>query len=191
MATNSTLESNYNIIVRDRIALVKKKANEAIRLATKDMVEYLNEEIRKIFIDVVNEFYNDYDPLTYERDYTLGTLLETEVLHGSNPGLAVWLEPTNMTTFRSGYDGEDGLYDQVFRKGWHGGADMGPWHPDPLTPYWRTPHPGYYRWGRAAERMDPPPLELFQEKLREAFEGRFTDHYQELINKRTAEIYNN
>ena len=90
-----------------------------------------------------------------------------------------------MTTFRNGYAGEDGLYDQVFRKGWHGGAASGDYtfrgysfnksgwvvthtpHPDTGTPYWRTPIPYYSQWGRKAEISDPSPLQDIKNKVAE------------------------
>ena len=69
-----------------------------------------------------------------------------------------------------GYNGEDGLYDQVFRKGWHGGAADGPRHPDPGTPYYRY-YPSHYRmWSGPAETTEPP-LDAFNRRMDE-FDAR-------------------
>lgn len=37
----------------------------------------------------------------------------------------------------------------MFKQGYHGGADKGPDHPSPGTPYWRTGN-GFVRWGNPA-----------------------------------------
>ena len=33
------------------------------------------------------------------------------------------------------------IFEHVFEEGWHGGAIRGKNHPNPDTPWWRTPHP--------------------------------------------------
>lgn len=166
-----------------------KALDRATDLAVRDMLFYLDVEMKRIFRDVIDEFYADYTPQPdgYERHQSLYNLFQTQHFTGENARLEFWFEPSEMTPFRSGYDGEDGLYDQVFRKGWHGGAGSGPGHPSPSTPYWRTPHPYYTMWGREAAVANVSPLDRFYEKMHEA-EPVFSEEFGRLIDLHANEI---
>lgn len=167
-----------------------RKLDTATDLAVQEMLFYLDKEIKEIFLSAINEFYEDYSPVEggYIRDYSMRSLLETNHVTGDNPKLEFWFEPSNMTAFRNGYDGEDGLYDQTFRKGWHGGADMGPKHPEIGTPYWRTPRGVYKHWGEKAEIADTPPIDRFFDELNSAA-PRFSDELGRLIDKYVAQVF--
>ena len=120
MATEYT--SYYDAMIRK----LKKKAEESIRqimpAVWADYFRFAEQSIKVMFKDVVKDFYADYTPIIYDRNYGLFDLLETEV---TSEQLSVRTNPLNMTGYRNGYKGDSGLYDLVFRHGWHGGADHG------------------------------------------------------------------
>lgn len=164
-----------------------EKLDRATNLAVRDMLRYLDKEMREIYRSVIVDFYADYYPAHYEREYSLYSILYTRMDYGNTPGMRYGFEPIYMTPFRSGYRGEDGLYDQVFRHGWHGGADSGYGHPAHGTPYWRTPYPSFNRWGDPAEVADISPLEDFNKRIDESID-RFSDEFGRLIDKYCNQI---
>ena len=159
-----------------------EKLNRGTDLAVRDMLRYLDREMRQIYQSVIADFYADYTPAHYERSYSLYELFYTRMDFGETPGMRYGFDPVNMSHFRSGYGGEDGLYDQVFRHGWHGGADKGPGHPEHGTPYWRTPYPKFNQWGDPAEVADMSPLDAFNKRIDESID-RFSDEFGRLIDQ--------
>lgn len=145
---------------------VRSKVDEAIEPALAnaraDFLVFLEDKIRSMFNEVVQDFYASYPPVFYDRNESLYNILQTKV---TDESLRLWFEPEEMTPFRSGYTGEDGLYDQVFRRGWHGGAGSGEGHPPGGDPYWRTPVPYYSHWGKKAKISDPSPLEDIKRRI--------------------------
>lgn len=162
------LRGSFERYIDDFLEQSKTKIQEAVAIVQKetwdDFIHIVEERIKEMFNDVIQEFYNDYSPETYDRNESLYDLLQTDTTDSS---LMVWFDPSKMTPFRSGYDGEDGLYDQVFRHGWHGGAASGEGHPSPGTPYWRTPVPYYNRWGREAAIASVSPLDNMMQRVRD------------------------
>ena len=171
-------EPNLNRFYADYMNKLKQKAAEAVKKALavtwQEFFVSVEANVRDIFNDVIQHFYADYEPLEYHRTESLYNLLQTR-LSPNGDSLSIWFEPSEMSSFRSGYSGEDGLYDQVFRHGWHGGADTiadskvakyGA-HPDPGVPYWRTPSPYYTHWGRQAQIASRAPLEDFRMRIAE------------------------
>jgi len=162
-----------------RVTDVAKRAAEravhdAVEKAQPEFLNILEERVKNIFNSAIDAFYADYSPDYYGRSHSLYDLMQIE---RGEESLSVWFEPKEMSSFRNGYNGEDGLYDQVFRKGWHGGAggiseekaDVYGAHPGYMpggnVPVWRTPVPYYTRWGRPAEVMSPSPLEKIKEDV--------------------------
>jgi len=157
MASNHyDYESYYERYLQSVQTRVREAVNREMKNVWKEFFITADARVREIFNDVVQNFYGSYSTTAYDRNESLYDLLQTEVTDDS---FSLWFEPGNMTAFRSGYSGEDGLYDQVFRRGWHGGAGSGDGHPDNGTPYWRTPVPYFTHWGRPAEIAPISPLD--------------------------------
>ena len=156
----SSKKVNYQSYYLESMNKLKEKAKISTRTALEsaraDFFKDAESRVRTIFNNSIKEFYSDYAPLYYDRNESLYNLIEFK--HGADY-MEISFIPEKMTSFRSGYNGEDGLYDQVFRKGWHGGAASGPYHPNVGTPYWRKPVPEFYAWGREAEIAEQSPLE--------------------------------
>lgn len=159
---------DYNSWYKNYIAQLTEKVRASVKIAytltCKEWFAKVEERVKKMFTDTIDEFYSSYTPDYYDRVESLYNILETTTI--SN-GLSISFNPDNMTSFRNGYSGGDGLYDQVFRKGWHGGAGQGKDHPDPGTPYWRTPVGVYKYWGRPADVANIPPLDAIKKRVYE------------------------
>ena len=165
---------------------------EAVEKAQPEFLDILEERVTKIFNNAIDAFYTDYSPDYYGRSYSLYNLMQIE---RGDKTLSVWFEPEEMSSFRNGYNGEEGLYDQVFHKGWHGGAGgiseekAGVYgvHPGYMpggnVPVWRTPAPYYTSWGRAAEVMSPSPLEKIKDDVDTYSSGQMSDDFRQCLDK--------
>ena len=180
--------NGFNTAAYDRwVNRVNRKMNEAankvLDQAFPEFLKKVEDNVRKIFDDAITAFYHDYLPNVYDRQYDMYKLLVVD--DSDQDKIAFEFRPEELE-FNNRYNGEDGLYDQVFRKGWHGGADKGDYtsvyrsfssdsgdmvvstpHPNPGVPYWRVPVPYYTYWGRPAEIMSPSPLELIQKNIKQ------------------------
>lgn len=154
--------------LKEKKELVQKAQLDTINV----FVDVASKKIDKIFKDAVTRFYSSYMPIHPDsRSLEMYDILKITPV--SN-GMTVGFDPSEMS-FNTGYSEEDGLYDQAFRKGWHGGAASGYAHPSPGTPYYRAPYDydftrSYKRWYKAAATTEPP-LDDFKNKLREYWEG--------------------
>ncbi len=189
----------------DWINKLQKKAADAVGAAIKEAyARYFilaEEKIKTIFYTAVDHFYSSqFKPNLYERRFSMKDVLNTKTTKDS---LSVSFDPSRMT-YRSGYGGEDGLYDLVFREGWHGGAKRGFGHPDANsssgpnsntadiwlqpywqsdgTPHWRYPAPYYTFWGRQAEREDISPLQEIRRSWADYEENQMQGDFSELLN---------
>lgn len=198
--------ADYTSYYEKMIQKLKKKAEESIQrimpAVWADYFRFAEQRIKVMFKDVVKDFYADYTPILYDRNYGLFDLLETEA---TPEQLSIHTNPLNMTGYRNGYHGDSGLYDLVFRHGWHGGADHGDYtrsyspdsaegftvistpHPNPGTPYWREPVPFYTRWGVQAVSSEPP-IEAFRAKLNEYNNGINNEDYMRAWNIHSNKI---
>ena len=117
------------------IKKLQKKAEEAVKDAQKkafaEYFETVDKKIREIYKSTIDDFYN-YDRSFYNPRGSLYHLINTK---SSDDYLSIWFDPSKIS-YRNGYSGEDGLYDQIFRKGWHGGANI---NGNMLIPYTNPP----------------------------------------------------
>lgn len=159
---NVDFQEYYTRYLESLKSKVKVAVRQALHDTWSDFFVVVDERVHEIFNSVIQDFYSSYTPEHYDRNESLYEILQTEVADDS---LSISFEPSKMTPFRSGYDGEDGLYDQVFRHGWHGGAASGEGHPSSGTPYWRTPVPYYNRWGHEAAIASTSPLDDMRRRV--------------------------
>lgn len=140
--------------------IVKEENAEAFANAWKDFGQYQRQIITEIFNRAVNQFYADYKPIPggYERQYGLRDVLDIAydyrgtVITGHDNRLL--FDENEMHGDRRGGD----LFNKVFIEGWHGGAEdsRNGDHPDPGTPYYRTPVGSYRYWGGKAVKTESP-----------------------------------
>ena len=163
---------------RDRINAVvaesKRQIDMAAKAVHKDFLPLLVEEgIKPSFTEAINSFYASYSP-EYNRNFSLRNILDTTV---GTDDVRVGFEDAYLTTFRNG---GNGLYDLVFKEGWHGGAKSGKGHPHPGTPYWRSGY-AFMDWGRRAERAPISPYEDFMIKVRDYYNTEGKRIFEEML----------
>jgi hypothetical protein len=118
------MSNNQSSFYQSYIKKLQEKAKEAVKEAQeKSFSEYFNvaeKKIKTIYKDTITDFYNSYPDPFYDRRGSLYDLIQTKK---AIDYLSIWFEPS-LISYRNGYAGENGLYDQVFRQGWHGGANV-------------------------------------------------------------------
>lgn len=185
------MPTNYSSYYEQYMAKLQRAAENAVREALKNtyqpLFKYTGDRMQELFQNVIEDFYNSYTPKYYGRNESLYNLLHVEV-GGDGDYISVGFEPEKMTPMRHG---GTGLYDQVFKKGWHGGADSGEGHPSPDTPYWRTPFPDFSNWcENPAAIAAISPLDDFKRVIKEYESGEMVAEFNRLweINKRKIKI---
>lgn len=177
---------DYSYILDQYVKNIQRKAEAAVKrvipAVNREWYRMVDEKLRQSYKETIAHFYASYSPQFYHRSRSLYQLLETEI---DDESMSIQFNPANMTPYRNGYSGEDGLYDLVFRHGWHGGARSGDYtssyrpgsedsgysvaftpHPNPGTPHYRRPYPYYGQWGAEAVKSESP-LENFKLKVAE------------------------
>lgn len=193
MDNKTEVLSYYDRYFRDLKQKAENEINKAIKKSYSELFEKVEKDVYEIFRGAISEFYSDYDPEYYYRNDSLYNLMLTR---RTDDSLKIWFDPWRMTSFRNGYSGEDGLYDQVFRKGWHGGAgsisedkaEQYGAHPEPGRPYWRKPIPYYTYWGRPAEISDLAPLKNIQTKVAEYSKTTMQSDFQKILANNLTKI---
>lgn len=189
------------------IEKLQKKAKEAVEIAQKEaFAEYFEvaeKKIHELYQNTIIDFYADYTPSSfYKRRDSLKNLLQTE---RSKSYLEGWFDPSKIS-YRNGYsesstsDGvEGGLYDIVFRQGWHGGAMV---NGSMLYPVGGKPYDGKYDGGRCrpyedrsykygwtpAKRAPISPLDDFLQRLNEYQKEEYQRDFEKIWNKHKSNI---
>lgn len=128
---------------------IKDKDTVIPRKIAKSIAPKIAKSIRNIFSKRINEFYNSYSPEYYStRQKSLNKSYKVCYTTKS----VIWNSNSDMVpkTHRVDKVNGDYIYDLTVMKGYHGGA----YHNG--IPTYRTPYPIYTRWGRPAEKTQPP-----------------------------------
>ena len=146
------------------VKLIKKKLDEIEKINDK-YYKIGKSDLEYIARKTVDEFYDDYEPLMYER---YGDLYNAYKLTASK-------QPNGMFSFEILYDwsfmhythrvSNEYIYENSFIYGWHGGARTGPNHPNSGEAWWREPSPYYTNWKSPASQSEP-----VKEKIRTRLE---------------------
>jgi len=182
------VQREYNLSVSEAF---RKIAYDSIR----EIIPQIGEKYEEIFHWAVNEFYGDYSPEIYTRNYSLYDVVEINA-DEEDMTISYIGAPENATPFRKG---GGTVFELSFLEGYHGGAASGNYtvmpqsdpddsgftvrytpHPDPGTPYWRTPHPWYTDWGRAAE-WSIPPADVFMENKNNYLNTEMIRTFEQLL----------
>lgn len=156
----SQFEKNIEKYIENEVIELNEKA---IEKTFPKFIRSVDNKIKNMYEIAIDDFYKSYIPkFYYDRRGSLYDLLETkydagkqEYSYDFNPNKITYSHDSN----KSYRDGEFGLYNTVFRAGYHGGA----FHDGDM--YWRTPYPYYTYWGRPAESEERSPLEVFKSRL--------------------------
>ena len=178
---------------------LEQKLKEADAIEAKidaKIVERYTNDLNKIIKKAINEFYGSYTPKYYKRKYSLKYMYN--IKSGKNQ---ITIDCDPKYTFAKHRLGNEEIYDLVFRSGYHGGAwgiaeekiPMWGEHPDPGTPYYRTPaigwvdeetgeeHRRFEFWAYRA-KSSKSPLERIQEGVAE-YEKTMEDILDEVIDE--------
>lgn len=147
----------------------------------------VEQRVRDIFTQEIDNFYSSYSPEYYARTESMYDILE---IKRSDKKIVIGFLPEMMTS-GGGTLGSGGLYEQTFKKGWHGGAASGPNHPAPGAPFWRTPYGVYKYWGRAAA-VSTAPFDEIKSKVEEygrtVMQERFKTILQDVFSAKIKNI---
>ena len=115
------------------------ECNKLINFIDKDIDKIVEKYAKKVkrelpstIRSVIDKFYDDHDPNSYDRK---GDLYNTFFINVEYDKWEVDFDPIYME-YEHRVD-NDYIYEWVFQKGYHGGAAYGEDHPDPGTPWWR------------------------------------------------------
>lgn len=197
------MSNNQSSFYQSYIKKLQEKAKKAVKEAQeKSFSEYFNvaeKKIRTIYKDTITDFYNSYSNPFYDRRESLYELIQTKK---TNDYLSIWFEPS-LISYRNGYAGENGLYDQVFRKGWHGGADVkhrgrmlvpwsyptleyngetSPWEPE----IWNSE--SILSGWKLAEKAPISPLQDFKRRIDQYQKTEYQKDYENIWNKYKSNI---
>lgn len=151
-----------NPMIQRLVERVRKAMYEAAYAAAVEILDEMEQDLNKIYYTIIKEFYADYSPVFYDRTGSLYDLLQ---IKNTGENLNWYFETDNATAFERG-GGKEGLYEHVFRQGWHGGATGTDKHGYTVTtPSWRQPIPWYSNWGSVAEQAPRSPLEAWDQEV--------------------------
>lgn len=201
--------SKYNDFYKSYMSKLQTKAEEAVKDAQKkafsEYFEVADKKIHEIYKSVITDFYRDYNPRFYDRrdNGSLYKLLETKK---TDNYLSLNFNPSKIS-YRNGYaeSGSSngvpgGLYDLVFRQGWHGGAmvngsmlyPIGKYENEKPRAYDGTYKDGIYKpyedenykysW-TVANKSAISPLDDFKKRLDIYQESEYQRDYEEIWNK--------
>lgn len=147
----------------------------------------LRDELNYIAESTVDRFYEDYDPSSYQR---YGDIYNTYKITVTRDEYEVNCEIDYGYQYMKHHgDLNSYLFDIVFEKGWHGGADNGFMHPEPGVP-WYKDLPEGYDWLRRAARSDSP-YEEMDYKIAEYIEKwnkQFRNEINRFLNKKAEDF---
>ncbi|MBT9788645.1 hypothetical protein GPK90_04700 [Clostridium sp. MCC344] len=197
------MSSSQNKFYQSYMSKLQEKAKEAVKEAQKkSFSEYFTvaeKKIKNIYKETIDDFYSSYPNPFYQRRGSLYNLIKTKK---TDDYLSIWFEPS-LISYRNGYAGEDGLYDQIFRQGWHGGADVkhrgrmlvpwsyptleyngktSPWEPE----IWNSK--SILSGWELAERAPISPLQDFNNRLDRYQSDEYQKDYEAIWNKNKSNI---
>lgn len=171
----SQFEKNIEKYVKDEVIELN---NKAIEKAFPKFINSVDIQIKNMYESAIDKFYSSYNPKFYNNSRgSLYTLLETKFdkanlkySYDFNENKMVYSHPSE----KPYEQGVKGLYNTVFKEGYHGGA----YHNGDM--YWRTPYPYYKYWGRLAEREEISPLEDFYIRLNKYQDGKMKKDFLQI-----------
>lgn len=190
-------EKYFNEYMKEIEDRIRKELVKKVFESYEEYFNLLKKRITDMYKETIDEFYNDYEPkefeykdsngnkmtYQYKRRGSLYNLLNIALTKKPDGGsdMDIDFNPSKIVS-RTGYNEEDGLYDTVFRHGWHGGAR----HNDSF--YWKTPVPTFKFWGAEAKQANISPLESFRKKFNEYEQYQSNKIFNDILYKKIQTI---
>lgn len=166
---------------------IKATVEKELSIGIKEFLSEAKDDLRRIYNEVIQEYYSDYSPRYYDRNYSLYSLLELQY-SDKGSGTLGWVFDTDQATPFERGGGSDGLFEHAFRYGWHGGAAGEDASGDSVSvPHYRTPYSIYKHWGDEAEQSRPP-YDVWQERVREYERGEGSVKLHNILQERIRNI---
>lgn len=121
ISTNGSIQSKVENYVESLQKRLNKELKKHQKQINKELLNIIDQRIHSFVEESAIMFYSSYTPVFYIRRYDLANIFQTQV---TDDELKYWFDP-DVLTYRDGVSGgELGLYDTVWRKGYHGGANL-------------------------------------------------------------------
>lgn len=192
----------YNKYLEKLQAKAEEAVKEARENSFKEYFKVAEKRIKEIYEDTITDFYR-HGNHSYAPRKSLYDLIETKI---EDDGLSIDFNPSKIV-YRKGYAESSksegvtgGLYDIVFRQGWHGGAMINGsmLYPvgSPVKPYDGTyegkslkPFKDNYHYGwKPADKAPISPLNDFRQRIDEYHKIEYQKIYDEIWNKHKQNI---
>lgn len=168
----------------------RKEINKLTKMVNNELDIRYTKDLNKIIKRAISDFYSSYKPRYYKRKYSLKYMYKVTSENG-----VIDMDFDGEHSFAYHRLDNDKLFNLVFIEGWHGGAKyikdskVEEWgmHPDPGTPYWRTPHPDYTEWGYRAENSESP-MERIDKALM-SYETKIESIQDKILDKKIDEWF--
>ena len=182
------MPNNLSDVIKQIKKDIVEKANKTKEKADKEFFPILEKEIRKCWVNAIDNYYSSYEPKYYKRKKDFYDILRTRI---DSNGVVIKVNSDYLEEHRAD---KEYIFRLMFEEGWHGGATHGvdPWgnsHMNPGTPYWRsTPfindkdEISYMSWGRRAYLSPISPDQDFQNQL-DSIREDMRDKYVEIFKK--------
>ena len=146
-----------------KVDKIVEEVQQAAEKTNREAVKEAREIIEFMFRSAVDMyFYDDYEPLSYDRR---GTLYNACKVKAIDKGVNIQIKDDGLG--RNGAS-DDYIYTLTLVEGYHGGSKDGFGHPNPGIPYWKKSYKNnntFYGWYRPAYRSDESTIEKFKEEL--------------------------
>lgn len=192
----------YNEYLEKLQAKAEEAVKEARENSFKEYFKVAEKRIKEIYEDTITDFYRHGNHF-YTPRKSLYDLIETKI---EDDGLSIDFNPSKIV-YRKGYAESSksegvtgGLYDIVFRQGWHGGVMINGsmLYPagHPVKPYDGTydgkhikPFDGNHHYGwKPADKAPISPLNDFRQRIDEYHKIEYQKTYDEIWNKHKQNI---
>lgn len=121
ISTNGSIQSTVENYVESLQKRLNKELKKHQKQINKELLNIIDKRIHSFAEKSAIMFYSSYTPVFYTRRGDLANIFQTQV---TDDELKYWFDP-DILTYRDGVSGgEWGLYDTVWRKGYHGGANL-------------------------------------------------------------------
>ena len=201
------MSSKQSDFYKSYMETLQNKAKEAVSKAQEktfeEYFEVAEKKIKNIYRTAIDYFYESYIPNFYDEEYRRGSLYYLLQTKREKDGLLMSFDPSKLS-YRNGYSESSsspgvngGLYDLVFRQGWHGGALIDgkmrypvgiqsnrlykPYDGIGNKPYETYDDVAKFCWGKAYKTRSP--LEHFRYMIDEYQKTEYQEDYEKIWNK--------
>lgn len=182
-ALAAAIDNKKKQMVAEQKSYADARTSEVEAEILREFGVFQKKKLEEFFRNSVREFYADYTPHFYGRKLGLYQTMDiqfNEDGYVDDDDVGSLYDASKMHSGRGGYSGA-ALFEKTFVEGYHGGAESGPGHPSPGTPYYRW----HCEWTRPAIKTTSP-KELFENSV-DGLGGTVMDTRLKII----AESWNN